>query len=508
MQINRLLGRFLVLSALLSANSCIKKDQEGIDWRELDKAYRMQPQDSIKLDAVAFLKSNISDISFTEPVFYNYNTGQIKKLSLDSFQNPTELNNYIKTERLNTLAYHRYDITSLSTEDIRRTIDDSYKIWKDNPWKLNIPKEIYLNYLLPYKVMNESPVGNWRSYFFNVFKFLLPINKTSDTPMARKDIDSYIEKGIITLAPPNVFSGNKGDFRFSTWPSLQEMLTARSADCHSESLRNAYLYRSLGIPAAVDFTPFYGGGNAGHSSAVFWDSQKQAFTPKAGQGFNPDYKASKIFRLSFLKQKIWQDTILNLVGSPDNFSIEELKNNHWYDVTREHIKTSTVTMPMPGNRLNYAYICTYTYGNWRPVYYGTKNKESAFSFRDLGLDVIYQTAIPEGKGFKLTGSVFLLDSAGVIKMIKKANGAPARSIALSKINYGSEAWIQKNKSYTLRAIDEKGAWRDIQTRTAVKDSVINFSNISLEGLYLLKCNDKSKRLERPFIWVNNTVRWY
>ena len=97
------------------------------------------------------------------------------------------------------------------------------------------------------------------------------------------------------------------------------------------------------------------------------------------------------------------------------------------------------------------------------------------------------------------------------RRIHSVNGNAKRKkgdVVLSKINYGNESWVEKNKRYTLQILSQEGDWKDLQSQIASKDSIIRFPNIPEDQLFLLRCDNNHKRLERPFIWRDKTVKWY
>ena len=60
------------------------------------------------------------------------------------------------------------NLTSLSAEFLLDNVKLSYKSWQESPWKDKLPKEIFLNNVLPYANINEHR-DNWRADFASGF---------------------------------------------------------------------------------------------------------------------------------------------------------------------------------------------------------------------------------------------------------------------------------------------------------------------------------------------------
>lgn len=487
--------------------SC-KNQPKGIDWEYLTSGYS-DKKDSVKLEAVYFLRDNMDDLTSQIPKFYD-STGENEIiLKWDTISSDASLKKIVAQNKYQYKLQMKYDTAFVTTELIKNAIEESYAMWKQNPWKMDISKDIFLNYLLPYKILKENP-ERWRTYFYNRFSSaLIYKDSVNDVSLENKrhQIDLGIEKEVIKNDTAHIFSSNMDVAHLTLSPGLSELIAIKSGDCFSETNKNIYLYRALGIPAAFDFTPAYGGGNAGHSTAVFWDDYLKKFTPKYSQGFNPTYMLAKAFRYSFKKQNIFKDSILPIAKISENFCIDELKNDHWFDVTDEHIVTKDISIPIKRNDVSFGYICTYSYGKWLPIFW-EKIANNTISFIKMGLGVLYQIALPKGNTYELTNNIFLLDSNGLVKQFIP-DFQKRTSVTLERINYGSEAGVKKGSSYTLKYLAKTRQWVNQETRTASKDNYIKFDNIPTNTVYMLFSNDpKSRRLERPFLYSNvHWLRW-
>ncbi|MCF0051671.1 hypothetical protein LXM25_16500 [Dyadobacter sp. LJ53] len=447
----------------------------------------------------------MSDLKSEIPVFYQRDTREIVDIRLDTISTEASLIEIIKGNNLVFQTKLVPDSLLLTTSDISRTIDTVIADWQKNYWKMNIPKDVMLNTLLPYKVLHERP-QDWRSYFSKYFTGYLPQIKPT-RPYSKIALDGMIADSVVWRDSTHTLIPRSNQIQLTRQPGLDELRIIKSGDCNSMAVKSTYLYRSFGIPATVDFTSQYGGGNTGHATAVFWDDSARTFRPRHGdgEGFNPKYKLSKAFRLSFKKQNVWKDSILPVVKKSWQFELAHLKNNHWNDVTDEHVPTSDIPVKAAGVQFDYAYLCTYTDGKWVPVYWA-KKQNNQFLFRKMGREILYQFALPDNKGYRLTGQIILLDSMGGIQQTIRPDRKKVKKLELKKINYGRLAWVKKGSPYTLKFLNELGNWETFAKQTASRDSSIIFNKVPGNTFYLLVKNDE-RPLERPFTY-NKSLVWY
>ncbi|MGA6121607.1 hypothetical protein [Sphingobacterium anhuiense] len=460
-------------------------------------------------DLKNFILQNTDDLYSTVPVFVRRN-GESYPLDFDTVQNEIELSNIIERENLLFTSQSINEKEFMQDPNIFYNVARALQLKKENPWNISIPDSIAANYLLPYKILFEKN-GPWQKIFQENFGSIL--SAVPNKKLSKKEIDSLIENNVIRLDTGHIFTGREGKYRICTWPGISEIMMEKSGDCQSESIKNVYLYRSLGIPAAIDFTPFYGGGNAGHSTAVSWNNDIQKFRPKAGQGFNPDYRVSKAFRWSFKKSNIWETGIVPYLKSDLLFPIPELQNNHWIDVTEDHAHVKDISLNIPAANGKIAFIFTYSYGQWRPIFYGTKLEKNNFLFKKMAVDVLYRAGYYDSKGrINLESTVFILERDGKLNIInnEKLVSKPSKvKISLERNNYGSEAWVKQNRSYSLLGLNTNGSWDTIYTQIAKRDSLINFPEFkSKHQIFALMEHAANRRLERPFHIVKDSVVWY
>jgi len=499
---NIFIKKSIVYSLILFLNSC---DNNSSIWTNL----KNNTNSKEKKEMIQFLEKNSKGTESIRPVFFKQN-GDFCHLALDSIKNENALKSKIKSEKLSTSIIIDSDITPDNIYNISLYIDHVINVYHQNPWKMHIPKSVVYNDLLPYKIYQEDFSG-WYPFYSEYFSFLN--KKIPKKKLNRKEIDSIIWNNIKPHDSLKLFGGGLNSIRLTLWPGIKEIKTIKSGDCQSISILMVYLYRFLGIPATIDFTPYWGGINSGHSLPVAWDSDLQKFTPIKGDIFEKKNRLAKAFRISFKLTDEWSKNIAPFLSNKLTFPIESIKNDHWEDVTDQHSPANDIIVNIPEYKGSIAYICVYNFGSWKPIFYGKKVKSQHYLFKKMGRNVIYRCAyMNENEKISLSQNVIYLNDLGKLEILNDTNNVIDNkfigNLKISKINIGSEAWVKKQTSYTLSFLNNSGEWSPIKSSISAKDSLLVFKNVSLKKVYLLKNNSSHKKPERPFMIKNSNVVWF
>jgi len=151
------------------------------------------------------------------------------------------------------------DLQSLSAKFLLENVQLAYKAWNESPWKQTIPKEVFLNNILPYANINERR-DEWRREFYEQFQPLL------------KDVKTPGEAAVILNQ--KVFPQLK--VRYSTKrrkadQSPQESIESGLASCTGLSVILVDACRSVGVPARFVGTPMWTNMSGNHSWVEVWD---------------------------------------------------------------------------------------------------------------------------------------------------------------------------------------------------------------------------------------------
>jgi hypothetical protein len=456
---------FQIASGLLFCVLSCNSNKSLLDKEFLLSHYHL-PEDSLKRESVTFLLENMTDQVSEIPVSKNLNPFSSYKIISD-----------------NQCIGHQFLI---------KDIDNAFELWNKYPWADHVPFEIFLNYLLPYKIYREEP-ADWRTFFMQKYQDTICSmlkNLRTDT-LIRSTNDIYYRFLVNDVGQWFVYQENP--VKFTPHPGLNELMTVQSGNCHGWSYLNVMILRSLGIPSSIDNIPLWGRKNGSHSTEVFWDNANQKFrTPSGREVIFP----AKVFRYTYKIQNAWADSIKPVIRQKP-FLLDFLKHNHWIDVTHEHTQTATVNYPCDAES-GFAYICVCNYGKWLPVYWGEVNNGKA-CFKNMGTDMLYRIAIPRKNSFEVISPIFLLDS-NKNKIFFKPIHSEKINLQLSKLNTGSKSWVEKNKNYNLYYSDKNSNWILFKTQKCETDSLIIFEQAPSHTLYLLQNVEEKRRLERIFTY--------
>ncbi|MHC4177602.1 MAG: transglutaminase domain-containing protein, partial [Planctomycetota bacterium] len=153
----------------------------------------------------------------------------------------------------------RRDLEALSAEFLLENTDLAYRAMQDAPWAGQVPKEIFLNYVLPYANVNERRDA-WRKDFYDRF---LPVVKDCKTPAeAAERLNRSIFKEL------EVKYSRK---RLKPDQSPYESMESGLASCTGLSILLVDACRAVGVPARFVGTPLWADRSGNHTWVEVWD---------------------------------------------------------------------------------------------------------------------------------------------------------------------------------------------------------------------------------------------
>ncbi|MFZ1290452.1 MAG: transglutaminase-like domain-containing protein [Melioribacteraceae bacterium] len=152
------------------------------------------------------------------------------------------------------------DLKNLSSEFLLTNLNYSYKVLDSVKWRNQIPKEIFLNYILPYANLHERR-DNWREEFFN--KFFPLVKNLNSTSVASLKLNKEIWE------MENVHYSTK---RPKADQSPYESIDAGIASCTGLSILLIDICRAVGIPARFVGVPLWKDHSGNHSWVEIWDN--------------------------------------------------------------------------------------------------------------------------------------------------------------------------------------------------------------------------------------------
>lgn len=202
-------------------------------------------------------------------------------------------------------------------------------------------------------------------------------------------------------------------------PKALSLCKGRTGNCRDEASYTVYLCRSMGIPAAVDFTPHWGNRSLSHSWSVLIkpDGTATPFYMGCAPGdtvhYFHGYKKPKVFRHRFQLNREYASDFIHEKEIPTLFVYPD-----YIDVTNEYYTTTDVrrSIPMKFRDKKIAYICVFDNRKWIPVFYG-KIKDGIVDFLSMGRNIMYIAAFYQNGEIVPFGNPFYIDNNGNINDI-------------------------------------------------------------------------------------------
>ena len=454
------------------------------------------PGDSLKLKAAHFLIANmiyhVSDSVIFENSRYHFDVLSYPDLwkmraARDSLQN---LYGFFRP-----VYEYRYDILTISSDYLIDNIELAFEVW-GNPWAEHVDFDSFCEFILPYRVLRE-PVSDKRRYLNKRYSHVLD---TIKNPKEVIEACNTVNKEITTWFGYNKLLGEYPAL------SLDMMLKVKYGDCDEMAAIATYAMRSVGIPVASDFVPYWGRLNAGHrfnallmpggTTLPFGGADAKNFpsSPDPPQMELTRYMKingiAKVYRTTFGTQKSSLAFIKNAEEKvPPFFNQYTIR-----DVTASYADEIDVTLsleekPPPDTR--FVYLCIFTSGEWKAVHWALIRDNHAAVFSDMGPDVIYRPMYYAG-AYIPAGKPFLLRTTGERKLLKPKNPGETTRLRCGRI--GPWMWsatdpnaIHKGEHYELFYWSEKG-WESIGSKKA-EQPWIDFDHAPKNGFFRLVKND-------------------
>ena len=144
----------------------------GLNCQELESVlyHFKDAPNPLKYEAAKFLIENM-------PYHYTYNDKEIEgfnqlylNTSKEALNKRTEFFNKNADSIWSSMSLV-YDITTMKAEYLIKAIDDACDMWCNSPWHEMYDKEIFFDYVLPYRIEHE-PLSDWRQTISEEFPLL------------------------------------------------------------------------------------------------------------------------------------------------------------------------------------------------------------------------------------------------------------------------------------------------------------------------------------------------
>lgn len=420
--------KFILIICFFSAlgnslfNSCISRRKEGVSVSQLEVAlsqagknrmelekvlcrYQASPEDSLKYKVACFLIENMP--------YYTYYKGKLLEQYLTYYTmlqdaRSKKVSPQAMVDSM-TSMYGPFTVDSLEEYKDIATIDSAYlcdniewafKVWQEQPWGKNISFADFCEYVLPYRIGDET-LDYWREDIYRKYNPLLDSLRAS----------SVLDKEDPLVAARCLYDSIRKRSRFFTTTTPRglphvgpKIAQSVSGSCRELSDYVIYVCRALGIPCAIDFIPLHGGGNDGHQWVSFTDKYGTLYYQEFPDKLKETRKnelcdASKIktYRYTFSLNRDMQEEMLRL----DTAIVPFFRDPHVIDVTADYARTYKKELEMPVSMLyrgtprsRIAYLCGSSRMDWEPVAW-TEFDGKHLTFNDVQIGPVMRIATYE-----------------------------------------------------------------------------------------------------------------
>lgn len=377
---------FLWVCYLLTA--CHKVDneiKETLDYaseqqeKELLNFINYYINDKKKLNVANFIVANLLNkysVSKQNCIFYHISMDSVDN-SRSTINNLKQYNykNDIRTKTTHYF-YENKDINRIQADSLIDQLDVAFNIWEQSPWSSQYSEIYFMKYIAPYRIANEPLEYYWRIDAYNRYKHWLQESKD----LSLINICDYIYQNI-DYRTNNLFWGK-------TLQDYSTNIQYKIGTCSDYAVYTAMIMRALGIPVAVDFIPYWGDNNNGHSfnSLLLPDGTCKGFNNKEDlkTELNLSGKVPKIYRKEYGIQRNTalyrykdDEYIPPLFADHDIIDVTELYNIPMADITIQP------NLFIPKSRI--IFLTVFSPTTWQPIAWSEfKNKKAIFKNVGVG----------------------------------------------------------------------------------------------------------------------------
>ncbi|MBQ7238880.1 MAG: hypothetical protein IJS20_08820 [Bacteroidales bacterium] len=452
------LGGLLLLFVSIIAFHCVSCNQEesneiqaaleqaGTNRLELERAleYFEKQSDKRKIAAARFLVRNMqyhyTKTSKTLDEYY---------IALDSINRLTPTRWSVSSQQDSLykalgrfpkqVLFDKYDTQTIKAKELIDHIERSFELYDNALWCRDLNFNDFCEYLLPYRIGQEKVDMEWPSYYRS--KVEERANVAFRYCKTRRDTLNAILQRMSSNYKINIEYKSKYQYGYKP----QQLFSLKKGTCTNYTTLATFMFRSVGIPTAIDFVPIWGNRSLGHNwntlilshhvidTVGALDYSFSAAPKPLGQYLksNPN-RPSKVYRYTFSRQK----ESLAVLCSGEKIP-EELNSEFIIDVSKEYglDNSLTITVPQEYKHHRIVYLCTFDNQKWRPIAW-TKLRNNKAIFNNLGNKIIYLPAIYENEKIVGIASPVLIQEDGSVRELVANRCAKQNMILYRKYSSG------------------------------------------------------------------------
>lgn len=364
--------RLIFLFGFILFASCHRYDPKieqvlhlaGDNRQELEKVlwhYASEASDSLKLKAAEFLIGNM-------PGHYTLVGGPIEKCRKipGLFYFTTKVLDICAGEYFDGYCGREEDVANIKAEFLIRHIDAMFEWRNQYAWCREVPFDMFLEYILPYRFGNEK-IDLWRDSLHLSPDAVKVVNRSEDL----KYDPAKVKQELYLSERKSMVSSELSHSLFG-----EDM----NQDCRNIFLADWFEQRAMGLPAVLDFFPFYPNRDGYH----YWVTTLSPLNKNTTITGAVSRKAAKVYRRTFSHQS-------EVKPGKNEYIPEFFRDPFHKDVTDLYFNTQNVTVEIQkkiSSDLQYAYLCVFNNLSWQPIAMGELKRHKAV-FSNMGKDIVY-----------------------------------------------------------------------------------------------------------------------
>lgn len=380
----------VVLSSCKNSGPGINSYNEEI--RKTLLHYKTEDVDRQKYEAVKYIADNMLGHS---AMTFN---GQNKYIrSIDSLYGDKPY--HIRKVLYNIPIYmgqreiYNGDTDRVSSEYLISHIDYWFEVWRTAPWLSELSFNDFVEYLLPYRFLNESLQQDEPMLFRKNIDTL--INLSRNYEWIKYNIHNHIEWHDFYGFPAEEAFIN--DSIYIPAPIDKKIML----DCVQQAIYYSYYYRQHGIPSAIDFVPHWGHIAYRH----FWSAAIDGVFVYNTKGWFTNTLTPKVYRMTYKHNPIIYDRKNNV---PNLF-----RNPFVKDVTKNYVAVSEAEIELDFSQVKrrpkYAYLSVFNCKKLCELAVSEPRGRNVI-FKDMGRRIVYYPVCYQGMDQKSLGYPFYIDS--------------------------------------------------------------------------------------------------
>ena len=293
----------------------------------------------------------------------------------------------------------RKDTRAVKADFLISDIDEAFAQWKRGRWAKHLTFEEFCEYLLPYKVEELQPLEMWRREYQQLF--------VGNEITVDETIDEY--RGEPHIAIQNIRGAAKGhvlaysdSLKTTNLYDLRSLKDIPYGDCISLCDLGLLLYRSKGIPVAMDFVPGWADRAGSHAWLSVYTRRGVNRAVHAFSDGNPEEEVecrrfAKVYRRTYRPNPELARRYRRGYPIP-----ARLNDIFFRDVTEEYVKCEDVIVNTRRSILGRnGYVAVFNNQRWIAIAYGKRKGLGKAKFENMARNALYLPVVVKRNGVQV-----------------------------------------------------------------------------------------------------------